>query len=86
MALTYPAFFLVLHVSLPANHLLSGLVWGLATTLLPWFVLFPAFGWGLFGVRAPKGTRPLLLPTISHLLYGLALGIVLNIAAPLGAF
>jgi hypothetical protein len=86
VALTYPFFYLAFNLPLPENHLLSSLVWGLATTLLPWFFLFPAFGWGLFGVRAPKGTRPLISPAVSHVFYGLGLGIVLNIASPPIAF
>ncbi len=86
VALTYPLFYLAFNVPLPANHLLSSLVWGLATTLLPWFILFPAFGWGFFGVRAPRGTRPLISPAVSHLLYGLGLGLVLNITSQPIAF
>lgn len=86
MALTYPVFYLAFNLSLPENYLLSSVAWGLATTLLPWLILFPAFGWGFFGVRAPQGRRPLILPTVSHLVYGLGLGIVLNIASPVGVF
>jgi DUF2938 family protein len=80
-ALTYPVLYLVLNVPLPENHLFPSLLWGLATSVLPWFILYPAFGWGLFGTRAPKGTRPLLSTAISHSLYGLGLGTVLNIAS-----
>ena len=79
VALTYPAFYLVFNVPMPADHLIPGLLWGLVTTLLPWFLLYPAFGWGFFGSKAPKGTRPLISTTTSHMLYGLGLGIVLNI-------
>ena len=86
VALTYPYFFLAFSLPLPENHLNSGLLWGLATTLLPWFILFPGFGWGLFGVRAPGNVRPLVSPAVSHMLYGLGLGIVLNIASPQVAF
>ncbi len=81
MALTYPVLYLVFDVTLPEDHLLPALLWGLATSLLPWFVLYPAFGWGLLGTRAPNGTRPLLSTAISHSLYGLGLGMVLNIAS-----
>ncbi len=81
LALTYPALYLVSGVPLPGNHVLPGLLWGLATTLLPWIIFYPAFGWGFFGGGAPEGTRPVLSPTISHLVYGLGLGIVLNIAS-----
>lgn len=44
VALTYPLFYLVLDVPMPANHLVPGLLWGLATTVLPWFTNFPGFG------------------------------------------
>ena len=80
MALTYPLLYLAFNVPLPENHLLISLVWGLATALLPWFILFPGFGWGFFGIRAPGNVRPLISPSVEHLLYGLGLGIVLNIA------
>jgi len=81
VALTYPFFFLAFNVTTPEDHLLPSLIWGGATIVLPWFILYPAFGWGFFGIRAPKGTRPLVATTISHLLYGLGLGIVLNIVS-----
>lgn len=83
LALTYPAVYLIFGAPLPGNHMLPGLLWGFATTLLPWIIFFPAFGWGLFGVGSPEGSRPVLSPTISHLVYGLGLGIVLNIVSQL---
>ena len=79
LALTYPALYLVLGAPLPNNHVVPSLLWGLVTTLLPWIIFYPAFGWGFFGATAPQGTRPILSPTISHLFYGLGLGIVLSI-------
>ena len=81
MALTYPLLYLAFKTALPENHMLPSLLWGLATTLLPWFILYPAYGWGLFGAGAPNGMRPLLSTTISHLLYGIGLGIALNITS-----
>jgi hypothetical protein len=71
---------------MPESHLVPGLLWGLATVLFPWFILFPGFGWGFFGVRAPSNVRPLISPIVEHSLYGLGLGIVLNIASGLNAF
>ena len=81
LALTYPALYLISGSPLPVSHVLPGLLWGLATALLPWIVLYPVFGWGFFGLRAPEGTRAVLSPTVSHLVYGLGLGIVLNIVS-----
>jgi Na+-driven multidrug efflux pump len=83
LALTYPAVYFVSAAPLPGSHVLPSLVWGLATTLLPWLIFYPAFGWGLFGVGAPQGTRPVLSPTVSHLVYGLGVGSVLSIASQL---
>ena len=76
VALTYPLLYPAFDMSMPANHLVPGLLWGLATTLLPWLTNFPAFGWGFFGVRAPKGTKPLIAPAIAHACYGLGMGLV----------
>lgn len=81
VALTYPLLHLAFRASLPEYHFIHALLWGLATTLLPWVILYPAFGWGFFGVRAPKGTRPLLSASMAHLVYGLGLGIVLSIVS-----
>jgi len=86
LALTYPLFYMAFNVPMPESHLISGLLWGLATVLFPWFILFPGFGWGFFGSRAPSNVRSLISPLVEHLLYGLGLGIVLNIASELIAF
>ena len=80
LALSYPALYAISGAPVPGDHVLPGIAWGLATTLLPWIVFYPAFGWGWFGTTAPRGTRPLLSPTVTHLVYGLGLGLVLNIA------
>lgn len=74
VALAYPLFSQVTGLSLPGNHLLGGLVFGLATSLLPWFILLPSFGWGLFGRRGPQGSNALLASTLSHIPYGLGVG------------
>jgi hypothetical protein len=79
VALTYPLVYLVFEVPVPENHLIPGLLWGLATALLPWLILFPAYGWGFFGVRSPRSVRPLLSLSVEHMVYGLGLGLVLTL-------
>ena len=74
VALCYPLFFLASGLPLPGNHLLGGLLFGLATSLLPWLVLLPAFGWGFLGRRGPAGSNALLASTLSHMPYGLGVG------------
>jgi hypothetical protein len=79
VALIYPVFFQITGISLPANHLLGGLLFGMATSLLPWFILLPSFGWGLFGRRGPQGSNALLASTLSHIPYGLGVGAVIAV-------
>lgn len=83
LALTYPAVFLGFGLALPGNNLIPGLIWGLVTTLLPWLVLFPGFGWGFFGAKSPGNVTPLIGPAVEHSIYGLGLGIVLNMTTQL---
>jgi len=77
VALLYPASVLALGIT-PATHpMLGGLLFGLATSLLPWFVLLPSFGWGRFGRRGPRGANALLASPLSHIPYGLGVGAVI---------
>lgn len=77
VALIYPLFFHATGLSFPENQLLGGLLFGLVTSLLPWFVLLPAFGWGFFGRRGPQGSNALLASTLSHIPYGIGVGAVI---------
>ncbi len=77
----YPIFYLAFNVPMPENHLISGLLFGLVTVILPWCIMFPAFGMGFFGIRASNNTGRLIKTTIIHISYGLGFGIVLNIAS-----
>lgn len=77
VALIYPLFFQVTGIPFPNNQLLGGLIFGLSTSLLPWFILLPSFGWGFFGRRGPAGSNALLASTLSHIPYGLGVGAVI---------
>ena len=83
VALSYPLAFLASSSPLPTNHLLGGLWFGLATSLLPWLILLPAFGWGVFGRRGPPGSNALLASTLSHIPYGLGVGALIALGAPI---
>lgn len=76
VALMYPLFFRALARHLGDQHLLAGLLFGLATSVLPWLVLLPSFGWGWFGTRGPQGANALLASPLSHVPYGLGIGAV----------
>lgn len=79
VALIYPIFFRATGLPIPNNHLLGGLIFGLATSMLPWFVLLPSFGWGFFGRRGPQGSNALLASTLSHIPYGIGVGAVIAV-------
>ncbi|MFZ1546033.1 MAG: DUF2938 family protein [Candidatus Nitrotoga sp.] len=81
VALIYPLFFQATGLPLPSNHLLGGLLFGLTTSLLPWLVLLPSFGWGFFGQRGPQGSNALLASTLSHIPYGLGVGAVIAVGS-----
>ena len=81
VALIYPAVLLSTGAPLPDHPLLSGLLFGLATSVFPWFVLLPAFGWGWFGRRGPRGANALLASPLSHIPYGLGVGVVMTLGS-----
>ncbi|MFC1639518.1 DUF2938 family protein [Gemmatimonadota bacterium] len=55
------------------------IAYGLATTVAPYFLVFPSVGLGVFGRRSPEGIRAPLSSLANHLFYGvgLAVGIAL---------
>jgi len=48
-------------------------VFALCTNLLPWLLMFPAMGYGWFGVHGPTGTRLFASSFLTHCFYGLGL-------------
>lgn len=76
VALFYPICLLLLGMVETQNHLWLAILFGLATSVLPWFILMPSFGWGWFGARSPVVSRPILAPLLSHIAFGLGLGLV----------
>ena len=62
----------------PASPLWA-LVYGVATTAVSYFLVYPSMGFGAFGTRSPEGIRAVLSPLPNHLFYGvgLAIGIML---------
>ena len=82
VALLYAAFVHAVGLS-PLQHLWGGVMFGAATSLLPWLVLLLAFGWGWFGRRGPRGSNALLASTVSHIPYGLGVGVVMALGSSL---
>lgn len=58
---------------------LVALGYGLATCVFPWFLMFPAFGFGLLGLRGPPGLMLIRTSVINHLFYGFGLWWSVNV-------
>jgi len=56
----------------PASFIVA-VGYGLATCVFPWFLVFPALGFGVFGQRAPAELEVFRASVLNHLGYGLGL-------------
>jgi hypothetical protein len=83
VALLYTAFARAAGFNVPTHLLWGGVIFGAATSLLPWLLLLPAFGWGWFGRSGPRGSNALLASMISHVPYGLGVGVVMALGSSL---
>jgi hypothetical protein len=52
---------------------LVALGYGFATSVFPWFLLFPALGFGFFGLKGPPELRLFTTSLVNHLSYGFGL-------------
>jgi hypothetical protein len=67
------------------SSLLVALVYGFATCVFPWFLMFPAFGFGFLGLKGPPQSRLLFTSIMNHLYYGLGLWWIANLLLLTGA-
>lgn len=42
--------------------------------------MMPSFGWGLFGLKRIPKKNTILAPILTHIVYGIGLGLVMYIA------
>ncbi len=55
------------------DGLVVALGYGVATCVFPWFLVFPALGFGAFGRRGPPELRLFTSSVMNHLFYGFGL-------------
>ena len=53
--------------------------YGLGTCVFPWFLVFPALGFGVFGRRGPRELKVFSASVLNHLGYGLGLWWIANV-------
>ena len=60
-------------VGLSPSSFFTAVGFGLATCVFPWFLMFPAIGFGLFGRKGSPKLRLFTTSLMNHLFYGLGL-------------
>ena len=56
------------------------LVYGVATTVASWFIVYPSMGFGAFGKRSPDGIKAALSSLANHFFYGIGLAVYFALA------
>jgi hypothetical protein len=59
--------------AISAPHILQGLVFGLATVLVPWLVFQPMFGWGIGMSKVPEPWKMRMKGAVNHAVFGLGI-------------
>lgn len=60
-------------LGLAPDGFLIAVGYGLATCVFPWFLVLPALGFGVFGVKGPPELKLFTSSVLNHLFYGLGL-------------
>ena len=55
-------------------------VYGVATTVASWLLVYPSMGFGVFGRRSPEGLKAPLSSLANHLFFGLGLALWISLA------
>jgi len=66
-------------VGLSPASLVVAVGYGLATCVFPWFLVFPALGFGAFGRRGPPELKLFTASLLNHLFYGFGLWWIANV-------
>jgi hypothetical protein len=69
------AFVVLAPADTAAAGFAGGVAFGTGTSLLPWLIMFPAMGFGLFGVRGPAEAHILRNSLYTHVAFGIGLGV-----------
>ena len=69
------AYYFLLAVDILDASILSGLMFGLISVIVPWFFYLPVTGKGFMGNKTPNPTLTILLSTSSHVVVGVFLAI-----------
>jgi len=80
LTLVYLGFLVVTHTMPTA---LSAILYGTATTVLPWFVMFPSQGMGWLGWEAPGDAHLARASLFNHIVFGLGIALWTAVIRPI---
>jgi len=76
-------YFVLLAVAQAKPTALSGILYGTATTVLPWFVMFPSQGMGWLGRDAPGNAHLARVSLFNHIIFGLGIALWTAVVRPI---
>ena len=80
LTLVYLGLLVVAHARPTA---LSAILYGTATTVFPWFVMFPSQGMGCLGRDAPGDAHLARVSLFNHIIFGLSLALWMAVIRPI---
>ena len=80
LTLVYLGLLIVAHAKPTA---LSAVLYGTATTVLPWFLMFPSQGMGWLGRDAPGDTHLARMSLFNHIVFGLGIALWMAVIRPI---
>jgi Protein of unknown function (DUF2938) len=79
LTLVYLGLLVVAHATPTA---LSAIVYGTATTVIPWFLMFPSQGMGWLGRDAPGDAHLARASLLNHIIFGLGIALWMAVLKP----
>jgi len=80
LTLVYLGLLVMAHAAPTA---LNAILYGTATTVLPWFLMFPSQGMGWLGRDAPGNTHLARVSLFNHIIFGLGLALWMAVIRPI---
>src|SRR5215475_6497380 len=80
LTLVYLGLLVVAHAR---PTVLSAILYGMATTVLPWFLMFPSQGMGWLGRNAPDDAHLARVSLFNHIIFGLGIALWMAVIRPI---
>jgi DUF2938 family protein len=80
LTLVYLGLLVVAHAPPRA---LSAILYGVATTVFPWFLMFPSQGMGCLGLDAPGDAHLVRVSLFNHIIFGLGIALWVAVMRPI---